>query len=142
VVEHKQGKIAASTLNTVTAASKLGHPITALVAGSSSSETDAAAKSVAQVAGISKVLVAKHAALDHNLAEAHAPVISHVAKNGSFTHVVTAHSAYGKNVFPRAAALLDVSQVSDVIDVESADTFKRPIYAGKDSIASPVCVHE
>jgi electron transfer flavoprotein alpha subunit len=74
-------------------------------------------------------LVAKSDALAHSLAEPHADVIVSLAKG--FSHVVASHGPYGKNVFPRAAALLDVSPISDVVEIDSTDTFKRPIYAGK-----------
>jgi electron transfer flavoprotein alpha subunit len=131
VVEHKAGKVIGSTLNAISAASKLGGPVSALVAGDKDAGTDAVAQSIAKTQGISKVIVAKDAKLAHGLPETHAPVIVAAAKAGNFTHVLASHSAYGKNVLPRAAALLDVAQVSDIIAVESEDTFQRPIYAGK-----------
>ncbi|RKP10288.1 electron transfer flavo protein alpha-subunit [Thamnocephalis sphaerospora] len=127
IVEHKDGQIAPSTLNALSAAAKLGGQVHALVAGSSS---DAVADQVAKLAPVSKVLVASDAAYDHGLPEVHAPLIVAAQKAGSYSHVVVAHSAFGKNVLPRAAALLDVAQVSDITGVESADTFVRPFYAG------------
>ncbi|KAI8996708.1 electron transfer flavoprotein, alpha subunit [Gaertneriomyces semiglobifer] len=127
LVEHKNNAVATSTLNAITAASKLGGPVTALVAGAA---PDAVAQSVAQISGVAKVLVAKHDAYAHNLPETLAPLIVAATKAGKFSHVVAPHSAFGKNVVPRAAALLDVSQVSDVIAIEGEDTFVRPIYAG------------
>ena len=128
IVEHKDNKISPASLNTITAASKIGGSISALVSGSS---PDSIASSVASIPGISKVIVAKEKAYDHGLAEIHAPLIAATVQAGSFTHVLASHSAYGKNVMPRTAALLDVAQVSDVISIESEDTFVRPIYAGK-----------
>ncbi|RKP24634.1 electron transfer flavo protein subunit alpha, mitochondrial precursor, partial [Syncephalis pseudoplumigaleata] len=127
VVEHKDGQIAPSTLNALSAAAKLGGTVHALVAGSTS---DAVADQVAKLAPISKVLVASDAAYDHGVAENNASLIAAAQKAGNYSHIVAAHSAFGKNVLPRAAALLDVAQVSDVTGVESADTFTRPFYAG------------
>ncbi|KAI8900999.1 hypothetical protein BC833DRAFT_646548 [Globomyces pollinis-pini] len=127
VIEQRAGAAQASNLHALTAANKLGFPITAFVAGTAS-QVDAAAKEVAKYPGVTKVLAAKADSLDHSLAEPHADALAAVAKN--FSHVVTAHSPYGKNVFPRAAALLDVSPISDVTSIDSADTFQRPIYAG------------
>ncbi|KAI8048989.1 electron transfer flavoprotein, alpha subunit [Syncephalis plumigaleata] len=113
IVEHKDGKIAPSTLNALSAAAKLGGSVHALVAGSTS---DGVADQVAKLAPVSKVLVASDAAYDHGLAENNA-----TQKSGNYSHIVVAHSAFGKNVLPRAAALLDVAQ---------CDTFTRPFYAG------------
>ncbi|TPX35780.1 hypothetical protein SmJEL517_g01911 [Synchytrium microbalum] len=127
LIEHKDNKIAPSTLNALTAASKLASSVTALVAGPT---PDAVAATVSNLAGISKVIVAKDAAYDHGLPEFFAPLIVAASQAGGFTHIVAAHTAFGKNVLPRAAALLDVSQVSDVVSVEGPDTFVRPIYAG------------
>ena len=131
LVEHKDGKVVSSTLNTISAAAKLGFPVSALVAGAKTEVTDVVAKAVASTAGISKVIVAKDDKFDRGLPETHAPLIVAAAKAGSFSHVLASHSAYGKNVMPRAAALLDVAQVSDIIAIESPDTFQRPIYAGE-----------
>ena len=83
-----------------------------------------------QMAGVTKVIVAQNECYDHNLPEVYSPLIVAAQKAGSFTHVVAAHSAFGKNVLPRVAAVLDVAQVSDVLAVESPDTFVRSIYAG------------
>jgi electron transfer flavoprotein alpha subunit len=79
---------------------------------------------------VSKVLVVKNAAYDHYLPENFAPLIEAVVKTGGYTHVVAAHSQFGKNTIPRVGALLDVQPVSDIIEVESQDTFVRQIYAG------------
>lgn len=139
VVEHKSGAVAAPTLNAITAASKLGGDVTALVAGSAPEEV---AKSVANVQGVSKVLVAKHDAYAHALPETLAPLIVAATKAGNFSHVVAPHSAFGKNVLPRAAAMLDVNQVSDVTGIESEDTFVRPIYAGRKEYFSTEKIQE
>jgi len=129
VIEGQGATPSTANLHALTAASQLGFPVTALVAAPPA-EADAIAKTVALYPGIQKVLVAKNDGFAHSLAEPHADLLSQVAKSGSFSHVVAAHSPYGKNVFPRAAALLDVSPVSDIIQIDSPDTFKRPIYAG------------
>lgn len=127
LVEHKDGKVNSATLNAITAATKLGGPVTALVAGEN---PDAVVDQLVKVEGVSKVVVAKDKAYEHGLPEVYAPLLVAAQKAGGFTHVVAAHTAFGKNVMPRAAAKLDVAQVSDVMAVESADTFVRPIYAG------------
>ncbi|KAG0364404.1 electron-transfer-flavoprotein, alpha polypeptide [Gamsiella multidivaricata] len=126
-VEHKDNKVAASTLNALTAASKLGGSITALVAGNA---PDAVVSEVAKLSGVSKVLVAKDAAFEHTLPESQASLLVEAQKKHGFTHLIASHSAFGKNVMPRAAAILDVAQISDITGIESADTFVRPIYAG------------
>ncbi|KAI9208858.1 electron transferring flavoprotein, alpha polypeptide [Polychytrium aggregatum] len=126
-IEHKDSAVLPASLNAVSAATKLGGPVTALVAGSTSKEV---AAKVASIAGVSKVLVAQDVAFDHNLAEHLAPLLIESIKKESATHVVVAHSALGKNVLPRTAALLDVAQISDVTSIQSEDTFVRPIYAG------------
>ncbi|CAB4385271.1 uncharacterized protein OCT59_005199 [Rhizophagus irregularis] len=127
LVEHKDKSIASSTLNAFTAASKLGNNITALVAGEDPGHV---ALEVSKINGVSKVLVAKDKAYEHGLAEVYAPLLASAQKQLKFTHLVASHSAFGKNIMPRAAALLDVAQISDVIDIESPDIFVRPIYAG------------
>ncbi|KAI7860548.1 electron transfer flavoprotein alpha-subunit [Circinella umbellata] len=126
IVEHKDGAITGATLNALTAASKLGGSVTALVAGGD----DAIAQSIAKYTGVSKVLTASDAAYSKNLPEDLAPLLAEVTKANSFTHVFAGHTAVGKNVLPRVAALLDVAAVSDITGVESEDTFVRPIYAG------------
>jgi electron transfer flavoprotein alpha subunit len=128
LVEHKDNKVAGSTLNALTAASKLGGSVTALVAGNA---PDAVAGEVAKLSGVSKVLVAKNDAFAHALPESHASLLVEAQKKLGFTHLIASHSAFGKNIMPRAAALLDVAQISDITGIESADTFVRPIYAGK-----------
>lgn len=126
VVEHKDGKITGATLNALTAASKLGGEVTALVAGGD----DAIAQAVAKCAGVNKVLTAADAAYSKNLPEDMAPLVAEIQKKYNFTHLFAGHTAVGKNVMPRVAALLDVAPVSDITAVEGEDTFVRPIYAG------------
>jgi electron transfer flavoprotein alpha subunit len=109
----------------MTAAQKIGGDIDVLVAGHNCAE---AAKSAAQIPGVKKVLVAEGAQYAHPLAENLAVLIVSVAKG--YTHVLAPATSFGKNVMPRMAALLDMAQVSDIVKVESPDTFVRPIYAG------------
>ena len=125
LADHDNGQLAAATLNTVTAATEIGGDIHILVAGDSSGEV---AKAAATIAGVSKVLTADNGSYEHALAENVAPLIQSMA--GDYSHLMAPATTTGKNVMPRVAALLDVMQVSDIIKVESADTFQRPIYAG------------
>lgn len=111
----------------MTAANELGGSVTALVAGDA---PESVVQQVAQLKGISKVLAAKDTAYSHALPENVAPLLVAAQAQFGFTHVVAGHTAAGKNILPRAAALLDVGAVSDIIRVESQDTFVRPIYAG------------
>lgn len=124
IAEHDNQSLKAGTLNTVTAAAKLGE-VHVLVAGHNAAAAADAAKSVA---GVAKVLLADNAAYAHGLAENVAPLVVDLAKG--YSHVLAPASSYGKNLLPRVAALLDVAQVSDIIAIESADTFVRPVYAG------------
>jgi electron transfer flavoprotein alpha subunit len=125
IAEHDNAEIKAATLNAVAAAAKIGGELHVLVAGHNAR---AAAEHAAQIAGVSKVLLADAPQLAASLAENVAATVLAIAKN--YTHIVVASTATGKNVAPRIAALLDVAQISDIIAVESADTFQRPIYAG------------
>jgi electron transfer flavoprotein alpha subunit len=125
LAEHDNHALRPSTLNTVTAAAKCGGDVHLLVVGHNASE---AAQQATKIAGIAKVLLADAPQFEGGLAEAVAAQV--VALAGSYSHVVGAATAYGKNILPRVAAKLDVAQVSDIISVESPDTFTRPIYAG------------
>src|ERR1700731_3763673 len=109
----------------IAAAQKLGGDVHALVAGPNVAAT---AESAAKIPGLSKILVADEAAYANALAEPLSALI--VALAGNYSHIFAAATAVGKNVLPRAAALLDVQQISDISDVIDADTFVRPIYAG------------
>jgi len=125
IAEHENGALAGATLNTVAAAAKIGGEVHVLVAGQGvSSVADAAAK----VAGVSKVLLADNPAYAHQLPENVAPLIVSLASG--YSHVLAPATTNGKNFLPRVAAMLDVDQLSEIISVESADTFTRPIYAG------------
>jgi len=125
VAEHDNASIKGATLNTVAAAKAIGGDIHVLVAGQG---CGAAAEAAAKIAGVSKVLVADNAAYGHQLAENMGLLVAELGK--AYTHVLAAATAGGKNFLPRAAALLDVNQISEIIAVISPDTFKRPIYAG------------
>ena len=125
VAEHDNHAIRKATLNAVAAAQKLGADIHILVAGHQAGD---AAKAAARVPGVKKVLHADAPHLGEFLAENVAALVVGLAKN--YSHVLAPATSNGKNVMPRAAALLDVQQVSDIVAVESADTFVRPIYAG------------
>jgi len=125
LAEHDNASLKAATLNAVAAASKIGAPVSLLVAGQN---CNGAAEAASKVAGVSKVLVADSAEYAHALPENLAPLLVDLAK--SHTHVMAAATTNGKNVLPRVAALLDVAQVSEIVEVVSADTFVRPIYAG------------
>ncbi|MGL6046395.1 MAG: electron transfer flavoprotein subunit alpha/FixB family protein [Vogesella sp.] len=124
IAEHDNQSLKAGTLNTVTAAAKLGE-VHVLVAGHNAGAAADAAKAVA---GVAKVLVADSAAYAHGLAENLAPLVVGLASG--YSHVLAPATSYGKNLLPRVAALLDVAQISDIIAIESADTFVRPVYAG------------
>lgn len=125
IAEHENGALAGATLNTVAAAQKIGGDIHVLVAGQG---IGAVAQAAAKVAGVAKVLAADDAAYAHQLPENVAPLIVSLASG--YSHVLAPATTNGKNFLPRVAALLDVDQISEIIAVESADTFKRPIYAG------------
>ena len=126
LIEHEAGVPKDASLSTVTAAQKLGD-VHALVAGSGA-EAKQAADAAAKIAGVSKVLLADDAAYTNMLAENVAPLVVGLA--GGYNAILFNATSIGKNVAPRVAAMLDVMQISDVLSVESADTFTRPIYAG------------
>lgn len=125
IAEHNQQALKADTAKTVAAASKIGGDIHVLVAGF---QCAAAAAEAANLVGVTKVLVADAACYQHQLAENVAALVVDLGR--AYSHILAAATTHGKNFLPRVAALLDVAQISDVIAVESADTFVRPIYAG------------
>ncbi len=125
LAEHNNAELKAPTLNTVSAALALDSDVHILVAGAGCS---AVADAAAKVAGVTKVLCADDEQLRHQLAEAMAPLIAGLATG--YAAVLAPADTFGKNILPRAAALLDVAQISDITAVVSADTFVRPIYAG------------
>ena len=125
IAEHDNSSLKPATLSAVAAAHALGADTDILVAGA---DCGAVATAAAAVAGVGKVLVADNAAYGHQLAENVSLLIADVAAN--YDNILAPDTTNGKNIMPRVAALLDVGQISDIIAVESADTFQRPIYAG------------
>ena len=125
IAEHDNAAIKPALLNAVAAAQKIGGDIDILVAGH---QCTGAAKAAAAIPGVKKILLADAPHYAHALAESLAALIVPLAKN--YSHVLAPSTSAGKNVLPRVAALLDVAQISDIVKVESADTFVRPIYAG------------
>ena len=125
IAEHDNTSLKGATLNTVSAAAQCGGDVHVLVAGHNAG---AAAEAAAKIAGVSKVLHADAAGLEHGLAESVAAQVLAVA--GNYSHILFAATAGGKNVAPRVAAKLDVAQISEISKVDSPDTFERPIYAG------------
>ena len=123
--DHENGQLSPVTLNAVSAASQIDGEMHLLVAGD---QTGNVAKAAASIAGIAKVLVADEKSLENGLAENLAPLMQSIS--GGYSHIMAAATTTGKNVMPRLAALLDVMQISDIIKIEDANTFQRPIYAG------------
>jgi len=129
IAEHDNASIKPATLNTVTAAAACGGDVHVLVAGQGA---DAAAQAAAQIAGVSKVILADGESLKDGLAENVAAQVLALQGNGAgnYSHILFPATAGGKNVAPRVAARLDVAQISDITKVDGPDTFERPIYAG------------
>lgn len=125
IVEHDNNEVGLATLNAVTAAQQIGGDIDLLIAGEN---CGAVADAAAKIAGVSKVKVADDARFGHHLAENLASLIVDIA--GDYSHVLASATTFGKNVMPRASALLDKAQISEIVEVKSPDTFVRPIYAG------------
>ena len=125
IAEHDNASLKGSTLNTITAALACGGEVHVLVAGHN---CGAAAEAAAKVAGVAKVLVADAAQFADGLAENVAAQV--LALAAGYTHILAPATAYGKNILPRVAAKLDVSQISEITKVDAPDTFERPIYAG------------
>lgn len=125
IVEHDNNEVAAATLHAVTAAQQIGDDVDLLVAGENCAGV---AEAAAKIMGVSTVKLADDAKFGHHLAENLSSLICEVASG--YSHVLASATTFGKNVMPRAAALLDVAQISDIVEVKSEDTFVRPIYAG------------
>ncbi len=125
VAEHDNSELKAATLHVVTAATQLGDDLHLLVAGSG---CQSVADAAAAIPGISKVLLTDAAEYEHVLPENMAELVLSIAAN--YSHILTAATTNGKNFLPRVAARLGVAQISDIVSVESEDTFVRPIYAG------------
>jgi electron transfer flavoprotein alpha subunit len=125
LADHDNKTLKPATLNTVTAAQKLGNDVHILIAGHTCGSV---ADSAAKINGVTKVFVADDHALAHQLAENVAPVILSLAP--AYSHILACSTTSGKNILPRVAALLDVQQISDICAIVDAKTFERPIYAG------------
>jgi len=125
VAEHVDSALRPVTYNVLAAAAAIGGAVDVLVAGSG---CKGAAEQAARIGGVARVLLADNEAYAHQLAENIAALVAELG--AKYTHVLTGHTTAGKNFLPRVAALLDVAQISDIIGVDSPDTFKRPIYAG------------
>ena len=125
IAEHDHQSLKAATLNTVTAASKIGGDIHVLVAGTNCS---AAAQQAAGLQGVTSVKVADAAHYQNQTAENLTALV--ISQAANYSHILAPATTFGKNLLPRVAALLDVAQISEITGVESADTFIRPIYAG------------
>lgn len=123
--EHDNQQLKAETAKLVNAAAQMGDDLHLLVAGAN---CQAVAEEAAKIAGVAKVMVADNAAYENQLAENVADLVLELASG--YSHILAAATTTGKNFMPRVAALLDVAQISDIIAVDSADTFQRPIYAG------------
>ena len=125
IAEHDNTSLKTATLNAVAAAGALGGDVDILVAGAG---CGAVADAAAQVPGVSKVICADNGAYEHQLAENVSLLVAELGAD--YDNLLAPSTANGKNIMPRVAALLDVGQISDILAVEGADTFKRPIYAG------------
>ena len=125
IAEHTNKELKPFTLNAISAASKINEDVHVLVIGSGSDEV---AKSVSHVPNVKKVIHVNNSIYENYLAENYTSIIIELSKN--YTHIMCSANTFGKNLMPRVAALLDVSQVSDITKVISEDTFLRPIYAG------------
>jgi len=125
IAEHDNSELKPATYNTVTAATEIGGDIEVLVAGTG---CQAAADAAAKISGVSKVIIADNDCYAHQLPESLAPLIAELGK--SYSHILAPATTTGKNILPRAAALMDVDQISDIVEVKSDNTFVRPIYAG------------
>ena len=125
IAEHDNGALKPETSKTINAAVKMGFPIDVLIAGNNLS---AMSSQVASIDGVANVLVADNNVYEHQLAESMSDLVLSISDN--YSHIVASATTTGKNFMPRVAALLDVAQISEIIAVVDADTFKRPIYAG------------
>lgn len=119
ILEHKDGKLNTGSLGAITAGQKVGGSVHGIVAGKNAKSV---AQEAAKVQGLEKVLAVENEAYERGLAENWAPLLVENIKKGGYTHVIAAHSAFGKSLLPRVAALLDVQQISDVMSIESEDS--------------------
>lgn len=119
ILEQREGKLNSSSLGAVTAGQKLGGPVHGFIAGK---DVKSVAEEAAKTEGIEKIILVDNAAYDRGLAENWAPLLVENIKKGGYSHVIVGHSAFGKNLLPRVAALLDVQQISDIMSIESEDS--------------------
>ncbi|ROT39434.1 electron transfer flavo protein subunit alpha [Sodiomyces alkalinus F11] len=127
LLEQRGGQLNRGSLSAVSAAKKLGGPVHGFLAGEN---VTGAAEEAAKVHGIEKILAVDNEAYEKGLPENFAPLLAENIKKGGYTHVIASHTAFGKNLMPRVAALLDLQQISDVVDIADESSFVRPIYAG------------
>ncbi|KAK2027641.1 electron transfer flavoprotein domain-containing protein [Colletotrichum zoysiae] len=127
ILEQREGQLNHGSLSAITAAKKLGGAIHGFVAGSN---IKGVADEAAKVEGVEKIIAVENAAYDKGLPENYAPLLVENIKKGGYTHIIAGHTAFGKNLMPRVAALLDSQQISDITSIENENTFVRPIYAG------------
>lgn len=125
IAEHDNHNLKSSTLNTITAATKFNDEIHLIILGNS---IDNLINNCQSIQELSKILKCDHEKLENPIPEIMAPIISNISKN--YTHILAPASTFGKNLLPRLSALLDVTQISDVIEIKNNNTFVRPIYAG------------
>ena len=125
IAEHDNGALKPETSKTINAAIQMGFPVDVLVAGENIANMS---ETISSIEGVASVLVADNAAYAHQLAESITDLV--MSLTDGYSHIVASATTTGKNFMPRVAALLDVAQISEIIDVIDADTFKRPIYAG------------
>lgn len=125
IAEHDNHNLKSSTLNTITAATKFNDDIHLIILGNS---IDNLINNCQSLQEVSKILKCNHEKLENPIPEIMAPIISNISKN--YTHILAPASTFGKNLLPRLSALLDVTQISDVIEIKNNNTFVRPIYAG------------
>ncbi|PNP41295.1 electron transfer flavoprotein alpha subunit [Trichoderma gamsii] len=127
ILEQRDGQLSHGSLSAVTAGIKVGGSVHAFLAGS---KVSAAAEQAAKINGVEKIITVENDAYNKGLPENYAPLLVENIKKGNYTHVIAGHTAFGKSVLPRVAALLDSQQISDVTSIEDEKTFVRPIYAG------------
>lgn len=127
ILEQRDGQLNTGSLSAVTAAQKLGGSVHGFLAGSN---IKSVAEQAAKVEGVEKIVAVENGAYDKGLPENYAPLLVENIKKGGYTHVIAGNTAFGKNVLPRVAALLDSQQISDITAIENDKTFVRPIYAG------------
>ncbi|KXJ92297.1 hypothetical protein Micbo1qcDRAFT_162517 [Microdochium bolleyi] len=127
ILEQREGQLNHGSLSAITAAQKLGGSVHAFVAGGG---VKSVAEEAAKIDGVEKIIAVDNAAYDKGLPENFAPLLVENIKKGGYTHVLVGHTAFGKSLMPRVAALLDSQQISDITAIESENTFVRPIYAG------------